>query len=300
MARRTILPIVLMVLPATSLLTAQATLDEAMADECRTRPGLIAPRNAHWYYRPNPVNHQRCWFLRTEQMQTRARRARSHVPRELGHRSLRALLKTQAQYDSRLRRTASAQVVAELPNQSFSEPSSRIDFAARWPDLPGSSDSDAHEVMTISYMEKDTATDADAQMQSRHARPQQGEQSLGLVLLPSALAMAVLLLAGAIFKLAREADPRGRWRLNAGRSASGPHGADVEETAGRASSAAARYHASVRRSPRPTAPAYNLTKVSQQVIRDLQRAGVAHYSGQSSTRLFHNGRIGTIVKQEKS
>lgn len=266
MARRTILPIVLVVLPATSLLTAQGTLDEAMADECRTRLGLTAPRNAHWYYRPNPGNHQRCWFLGTKQMQAQARRALSHVPRDLSHRSLRALLKRQAQYDSRLRRTASAQVVAELPNQSFSEPSAPVDFAARWPDLPSSRDLDARD------MEKDPATDADAQMKSRHARPQQGERSLGLVLLPSALAMAVLLLAGAIFKFAREIDPRDRWRLNAGRSASGPHCADVEETAGRTSSAEARYHASVRRSPRPTAPAYNLTKVPQQVIRDLQRA----------------------------
>jgi hypothetical protein len=271
MARHTILPIVLVVLPATSLLTAQAASDHAMADECRTKPGLTAPRNAHWHYRPNPINHQRCWFLVAEQMRSHARQALSYV-----HRSPRVLLK-RAQYDSGLPQTASAQFATGLTNPSLLETSALVDFAARWPDLPSSRNLEAREVMTVSYMEKDPATDTHAQTQAGHARPRQGEQAFGSVFLPSVLPMAFLFLAGAIFKFARKTDVRDGWRSHASRLASKPHGADLEETTGRTSSAAACYDVLVQGSPKPTASAYYPKERPEEIMRDLLRAGPAHH-----------------------
>jgi len=125
--------------------------------------------------------------------------------------------------------------------------------------------------MTVSYMEKDPATDKDAQMQARQAGPQQGEQAFGSVFLSSVLAMALLFLGGAIVKLARKTDLRDRWRMNASQVASKPHDADLEETTGRTSSAAARYDALVR-GLRGLPPRHMTQESAHETMRDLQRA----------------------------
>src|SRR5580704_6015298 len=57
-----ILPAILIVVPATVLLTAQACLSEPAAEECVSRPTAITPRGAHWYYRINRAK-QHCWYL---------------------------------------------------------------------------------------------------------------------------------------------------------------------------------------------------------------------------------------------
>jgi hypothetical protein len=47
---------------ATGLVTAQTSLAEPAADECKTKPGSSAPRGSHWYYRINRMDQRRCLF----------------------------------------------------------------------------------------------------------------------------------------------------------------------------------------------------------------------------------------------
>jgi hypothetical protein len=57
-----ILPAILIVVPVTVLLTAQACLSEPAAEECISRPTAVTPRGAHWYYRIDRAK-QHCWYL---------------------------------------------------------------------------------------------------------------------------------------------------------------------------------------------------------------------------------------------
>ncbi len=57
-----ILPTILIIVPATVLLSAQASLSEPAAEECKAGPGTNTPRGAHWYYRINRAK-QHCWYL---------------------------------------------------------------------------------------------------------------------------------------------------------------------------------------------------------------------------------------------
>src|SRR5262252_8147044 len=51
---------------ATVLVTAQTSLAEPAADECKTKPGSSAPPGRHWYYLINRTDQRRCWFLGPE------------------------------------------------------------------------------------------------------------------------------------------------------------------------------------------------------------------------------------------
>jgi hypothetical protein len=272
MTRHAILPIALIVLPAAGLLTAQATLDEASADECRTTPGLIVAPSAHWYYRLNPANHKRCWFLVGKQTQSHARRPSSYVRPERSHRAPRALLKRVAKDDGGPTQIASLPLATQLLSASISEPHLPGDFAERWPDLLMSRDLNAHEVTTITYMEKALPMDAESQIKARNSRPQQYDQALRLAVLFSPL--AIVLLTGAVLKIGRKADdPRGRWRENADQLGYGLHFADLDEMASRASSVTARSYASARRPLRPNILYHDIRKGPQEIMRNLQRTG---------------------------
>ena len=54
---------IVVMLPATGLLTAQAGRAETAADECRTKPGSSGPPGTHWYYRLDRSDNRRCWYL---------------------------------------------------------------------------------------------------------------------------------------------------------------------------------------------------------------------------------------------
>lgn len=229
MLRHKILAAIFVVLPATTLLTAQATLNEATATECSTRPGLSAPRGTHWYYRVNRATNRRCWYLSSRGVEVRshARGAMSYVHRQLDRRSIGAQSKQLAQHDRKLYpQTASAQMApAEVPELSVSERPTTIDFATRWPALVRSKDLDTREVATVSHAD-DPATDADEQ--TPFTGPVIEANRAGLppfrsVFLPSVLAMGVLLFAGGIFKLAGwplQLHLRDQWLATAGRPAS--------------------------------------------------------------------------------
>jgi len=51
---------------ATVLVTAQTSLAEPAADECKTNPGPSARPGSHWYYRVNRTDQRHCWFLGPE------------------------------------------------------------------------------------------------------------------------------------------------------------------------------------------------------------------------------------------
>ena len=53
----------LIMVPGTVLLTAEATLSEPAAEQCKASPGTSAPRGMHWYYRSNRATNKHCWYL---------------------------------------------------------------------------------------------------------------------------------------------------------------------------------------------------------------------------------------------
>ena len=46
--------------------TAIASIAARAADNCLNEPRLHTPPGAHWYYRIDPPNHRKCWFLGDE------------------------------------------------------------------------------------------------------------------------------------------------------------------------------------------------------------------------------------------
>jgi hypothetical protein len=52
-----------LMVPATVLLTTQASLSEPAAEQCKHSPGASAPHGSHWYYRINHSTKQHCWYL---------------------------------------------------------------------------------------------------------------------------------------------------------------------------------------------------------------------------------------------
>jgi hypothetical protein len=58
-----ILSAFLIIVPATILLTAETSLGEPAADQCKASPLGAAPRGMHWYYHINRATKQHCWYL---------------------------------------------------------------------------------------------------------------------------------------------------------------------------------------------------------------------------------------------
>src|SRR5215831_11645816 len=86
-------PAILLMPLGTVLVSAQTSLAEPAAEECKTKPGSSAPPGSHWYYR-------RCWFLGPEgaKVRSQARETASNVssptrtlPRENGVETARAI-----------------------------------------------------------------------------------------------------------------------------------------------------------------------------------------------------------------
>jgi hypothetical protein len=82
-------PAILFMPLGTVLVTAQTSLAEPAADECKTKPGSSAPPGRHWYYLINRTDQRRCWFLGPEGATCHQQRGRCRA---------RMLLKRLAQY----------------------------------------------------------------------------------------------------------------------------------------------------------------------------------------------------------
>jgi hypothetical protein len=66
-----LLRVVFLIMPATAVLTTQATLVPAAFEECRAKPDVSAPAGNHWHYRVDRISQRRCWFLSSEDSRTR-------------------------------------------------------------------------------------------------------------------------------------------------------------------------------------------------------------------------------------
>jgi hypothetical protein len=215
-----ILPGILIVLPATILLTAQSGFGASTSGECRASPGASAPAGLHWYYRVERTNNRHCWFLHSDGMQIRAHE--DVIPPKPRHESV----------SKQARETTPTQssTIQIAPSQPETAPTAREetpflapslpehtarDFAARWRDLPKSVDLDARELATSSngYAAEHVVTEAEDQMPStlynvRGAdggvrQNSAGEHDLRSILLAGVLGVTLIVLLRDALKIAR-------------------------------------------------------------------------------------------------
>jgi len=283
--RMLIVSAILVVLPVTVFLGAQASL--ANPNGCRSKPGSSAPPGAHWSYRLNRPDNERCWFLSRKGMKARlharngtslAASARPISRRRSDAKTARAqdaaaVPPAQVTPSEIAAQIAAAQWVSaeaaftEIPVR---ERETSMDFAARWLDLRKSLDSDGPGPVTVINVHAEKQAD--------------GSQPLPLIpLAPDGLAavpvdaLFVLLPAGAVFVLARRrrANYRDHWRAAAadGRRPRRRQPADFAELAGRGSASGAGRDGSVRRASAPTDPAHDPKASLRELMDALQRAG---------------------------
>jgi hypothetical protein len=79
-------PAILVVPLATALVTVQTSRAEPAVDECKTKPDSSAPAGSHWYYRVNRADQRHCWYLGPEgaKVRSQAREGASRVSRPTG------------------------------------------------------------------------------------------------------------------------------------------------------------------------------------------------------------------------
>src|SRR5215472_7494346 len=205
-------PAILFTPLGTVLVSAQTSLAEPAAEECKTKPGSSAPPGSHWYYRINRTDQRRCWFLGPEgaKVRSQARETASNVssptrtlPRENAVETARAI-------------PASMELAQRTPLEAAFTESHRVaaaDFAAPSSDPPKIPDLDAREPTTISNNSTEAREPTDAQEEMpligpvvtevEHAGLQHPARETGSMPVFLVGALMMLLCAGAIFKLAR-------------------------------------------------------------------------------------------------
>lgn len=211
MPRRMIffVPAILIVALASTLATAQTSVAEPAADECKTKPDSPAPPGSHWYYRVNRTDQQHCWYLGPEGRKVRSQaregtsRARENAPE--------------------MTRTMPAQMepAQKTAAEGAQQPAAAADYV--WPTFepPKAPDLDAHQPTTTSNSDTQAQAPTDAQeemiwpvlTEAERAALPDTESVPWSAFLVGALA---LLFAGAIFKLARRharSYRRDRWRM---------------------------------------------------------------------------------------
>jgi hypothetical protein len=281
-------PAILFMLLGTVLVTAQTSLAEPAADECKTKPGSSAPPGSHWYYRINRTDQRRCWFLGPQgaKVRSQAHATASNVssptrtpPRENAVETARAI-------------PASMELAQRTPLEAVPTESHEVaaaDVAAASSDLPQIPDLDAREPTTISNNSTEAREPTDAQeemplispglTEAQHAELQDPARETApmAVFLVGAL-MVLLLCAGAIFKLARRktrsyrhgrcvvsSRPR---RLDPGHKMR----ANMSETAAARSNDFARRSVSeARQRPSSVDPAHDIKASLRKIMDDLQQ-----------------------------
>jgi hypothetical protein len=289
-----ILPAMLIMVPATVLLTTQASLSEPAAEECITHPTAITPRGAHWYYRINRAK-QHCWYLGKADGRANASAVASATSISDSTPQNGNAAETPEATSPPAAPAATALMpvapVQAAPAQAASEPAlpergPPIGFATRWPEnLPNAEDLDQQEpaAMSNSYAERREATAATAQMPSkwpgidadRGRAASAGETALRYFTIAGMLAIPLLLVAGWGAKFARgphRLPVRDQWRTTFGRLRPRRQ-VDFAEMAGIKPAVETRRGDAGRRIPTPTDPAYDLKTSLAELMRDLRRAG---------------------------
>jgi hypothetical protein len=287
-------PAILFLPLGTVLVTAQTSLAEPAADECKTKPGSSAPPGRHWYYLIDRTDQRRCWFLGPEgaKVRSQARETASNVlsptrtpPRENAVETARAI-------------PASMELTQRTPLEAASTESHRVaaaDFAPPSSDPPKIPDLDAREPTTISNNSTEAREPTDAQeempligpvvTEAEHAGLQDPARETAPmpVFLVGAL-MLLLLCAGAIFKLARrktQSYRRGRRvvssrprRLHPGQKMR----ANTSETAASSNDFARRSVSEVRQRPSSVDPAHDAKASLRKIMQACERSWMT-YSG---------------------
>jgi hypothetical protein len=286
-------PAILFMLLGTVLVTAQTSLAEPAADECKTKPGSSAPSGSHWYYRINRTDQRRCWFLGPEgaYVRSQARETASNVslptrapPRENAVEMARAI-------------PARMELAQRTPLENASTESHRVaaaDFTAPLSDPPKIPDLDAREPTTISNNSTEAREPKDAQdempligpvvTEAEHAGLHDPARETAPMPVFLVGALMVLLCAGAIFKLARRktqsyrsgrrvvsSRPR---RLHPGQKMR----ANMSETAARSNDFARRSVSQARQRPSSAEPAHDIKASLRKIMQACERSWMT-YSG---------------------
>jgi hypothetical protein len=275
-----IVPAILFLPLGTVLVTAQTSLAEPAADECKTKPGSSAPPGSHWYYRINRTDQRRCWFLGPEgaYVRSQARETASNVssptrtPRANAVETARAI-------------PAPMELAQRTPLETASTESAAADFAAPSSELPKIPDLDAREPTTISnsYTESHEPMDAQEEMPlispvlteaERAGLPDPARESAPRPLILVGALAVVLLCAGAIFKLARrhtQSSRRNRRVVARRPRASQQMRAHLAKMAARPDEVAPRPASGARQRPRSVNPAHDVKASLRKVMDELER-----------------------------
>jgi hypothetical protein len=229
MPKRRILPAVIILLPATILLTSHSGVAESAGGECRTKPGDAAPSGMHWYYRVDRENNRHCWYLHalglpvhSRASVTSADQTDENTGEEVSPASLRA-----ANRPASIEPSSDAQNAP--PETALPEPSATnrpaIDFAARWLDLPTSIDLDGRGPAAAgnAYAPEQGTTNTQRELPStltsvstvdNEAPPNSTHQPhFGSLSLAGAAVLALLLISEALVRAARSFARKARPRL---------------------------------------------------------------------------------------
>jgi hypothetical protein len=298
-----------LMVPATVLLTTQASLSEPAAEQCKPSPGASAPRGSHWYYRINHATNQHCWYLGAEGTHVKARvtTTASESPPSARQTNLAeadsaptpdaAAAPAEAVQPAALAQApaAGAQAAAvQAPPADQAATANKADgshFLTRWPeDLPKVEDLDQSEPAPISNSYAERRDDASAQTPSkwpvaeanRAAAASAGETALRYFSVAGIVAIPLLLLAGFVAKRGRqphESDFRHLLRalanrLRPRRSVSFDEAVFAEPEAPPLVRAAAprRRAAPDLQARTPTDPAQDLKASLAELMRDLRSA----------------------------
>ena len=201
MLGKEILPVLLMLLPATIALSVDPNVVEAASNECKAKPDAVAPAGSRWYYRVSRADQSRCWFLSSRNVSLHSRLSqtapadRSHVITPTGEEPV-------TQPDDQIGpQKASA---TEPAGERLASGQTIVPQIA--PDPPRSDELLTHKVATIPYRLSMASTQprsgALVQANPSGAQASTGVANFNLVFLGAALATS-LSLAGGIFHLTR-------------------------------------------------------------------------------------------------
>jgi hypothetical protein len=289
-----ILPAILIMVPATVLVSVQASLSEPAAEECKTSPGTNAPRGAHWYYHVNRAK-QHCWYLGVVDGRAHAQAVTpaASTAATTSQKSNAAEPVSAAAAPAAPVATAPAPAVAAqsmtaptAAAPALPEPLRGAGFVTRWPEnLPNAEDLERQEPAAISssYAEGREATGQVPQMPSTLLVPgadhtpagSAGEVALRYFSIAGALAIPLLLAAGWAAKFARQRRRpvvRDQWRTIATPLSPRRHLLG-DELIGIAPLVVDRHGDADGHAPVPTDPAYDLKTSLAELMRDLRRAG---------------------------
>jgi hypothetical protein len=201
-------PASLIIALATVVFGVQTSLAEPAADECKTTPGSSAPPGQHWYYRVNRSDQRHCWYLGAEGTKARAQ------TREKASSSPAGAAREEAFETTRTMPPAMEVIqTPSVPAASSERPAAPADFSRPSLDLPQAPDVTAREAATTSNASAPdhAPTQAEGEMPlvwpvlteaERAGLPDSARESAPWSVF--LIAGVALLVAGAVFKLARQ------------------------------------------------------------------------------------------------